>query len=353
MKKKTFSKRLLALALSVMMCLALAIPVMAEPEIEVVPTTYATAAITKQLTMAEGTNIPAKTFTCKFVKVGYSSDVTVDPATSNTTSVPTIADQSVTYTAGSSAAYTADSNGLIHVGLETPDFISTVDWNATGVAPGVYEYMIYEADESIANTNTDIYSYSAAQYRVRIYVYYDALNDKNYVSYVNGTVESVTTPGTPGTPGTDKVPGTPGTDGSEEFEWTEDEGNHSGFNFKNTFVKKTDGDPDPANPDPDASALVVSKTVTGAGGDYTKEFPVKIDLTKIALEAEDTTYNAYLWNEDGTPALNASGNQIIVVVTLGTVANVTLKHGQFYTFPCVPVGTNCHVSVRAVEYLRG
>lgn len=116
-----------------------------------------------------------------------------------------------------------------------------------------------------------------------------------------------------------------------------------GFSFTNTYEKSTKKpvDPDPTDPTQGKyGAAGITKTVVGAYGDQTFEFPFTITMN-AGTGITATSAEAYIYTGD------TKGSK--VTVTFGTATDFTLKHGQSLIFEELPDGVSYTVS----EKLQG
>lgn len=335
MSKKTNSKArfMVTIVFAIVLCLSMAMPAFASTELsEATGTTsadQAKAAITKILTMPEGTTTPAKTFTYEFTKKGILGDANPN----DTTKMPGIKDVTITYAAADTATL---SGGVKKVIKESIDFIDNDNLVGAWDHAGTHYYRLTEVDEEASNDAKNIFTYSIAEYD--IYVYVDNGTDDNlYVKYVEAKIAvkdfSHTTQ-----PIGQKVDPTPGP--NEKYPYSQ-------VIFTNYFLKKNGGDePTIAN-----TVLGISKNVDGQGADQTRLFEFSVTIKKPAtIDDVNTTYKGYIMEGSTVIPPNTtivpspgvySGNYI--QFKNGVEVKVMLKHGQKLAFMELPVGASFFV----------
>lgn len=236
--------------------------------------------LSKRLTSASDTiTIPIETFAFAFAPESIDGDTTV------TASMPSIT--GVTITTTSSDTWAWDSTDLVYystINLSTnlESTLAAASWPRAGV-------YVYTVSETAASTTG--MTYSGEEYTMTVHVINAASGGVFTGGYTIHAVEFRKTMEFDGT--------TPGS------------GAKTTPLFTNRIVEET--------------TLVISKTVTGAYGDLTKEFDYSITLTDIPGGAG--TYTA--------AHLNASG-ALISNITVGLNATFKLKHGEKLVFD----GTN-------------
>ena len=332
------SKLMLASVLALVMCFASVTPAMAAPlngggAAVGDETNPVQVAITKNLEVPVGTNIPDATFTFTADKV--SLDDQTDAAAK--ASMPALHNLTLTFAPGDSGDTVA---GITTVIKETGDLFENVDFPHAGI-------YVYTITENGIGSNTAIESdtthqtltYSHATYTMTVYVENSTSGTGTYV-YAVGT--KVVVPDNDDQAVGDKVDPSLGGDDVNYH--------HSQMMFTNTYVK-TNGTDDPDNPDPtdpDQSTLSVSKAVTGSLASKELYFNFSMTLSIPTLvDPIPATYKAYVV-ENGAIVTStengaAAGNNYIAVATSGATT-FSLKHGQQLVFVNTPVGTSYTVT---------
>lgn len=294
--KKSFVAKLSAVALALMLSLGFDTSVFAATGDGVTE-----AAITKNLQMDENVTTPNVTFTFDVEKVSLdgSNDLTA------LAEMPTITVPSISYNS-SDAGTTAAGSNLKEVKKQTANIIPDIKEFPHA---GVYQYEIAEKHSGYAAAAGTALTYSKAVYNMEIHI----KNSTNsleisgiYVNYVKDDDDN---------PKTGKVDPTPGT-GDDLSDWI----------FVNKFAKNGGTN---AN-----NALTISKTVTGALGDKTKQFTFTMNLNTLsALETPGTTYTGTITRANGSLATDTS-------FELSAASNTfTLADGESLVFDHLPVGT--------------
>jgi len=201
---------------------------------------------------------------------------------------------------------------------------------------------------------------SQARYRISVMVIENAqgVPEIFHIGAVRITTEG-------GTPGSEKVDPTPG--GNKVDTW------YSQMTFNNKYIR-TNGAPDPNNPDPEKpnlddpdpknpkdSTLNITNDVTGNLGSSVLPFNYSLTLTVPTLIPDylQPWYKAYLVDDTGvidpTGTVNASligtdtsGNAYKYIrVTPGAAVNFQLKDGQSLVLINTPVGSSYNVTQTA------
>lgn len=341
MKRKTL-KVLLALALTLVLCLGTTMTVFAGAPVDGTEANPAEASINKVLNMPTGTTSPAATFTFEVIRVSRDDSVLLaDVATMPHLGVNAVGDMSeITITFDGTETDYSGTPGIKTVARETGDILG-VTWPAAGV----YKYTIIERDNSVAPYTpaageTFVWD-NTTQYD--LYVYVDNGLSGLYVKTIEASKGTIGTPATPGDP-TAKVDPTPGTPGSP--------GTYSDMAFTNIYYKQGGG-PNPAT----QSALDISKEVTGAMANQSFYFDYTLDVTQPAVITPATpaqVYRVYILDDTNanviTNAADATEHGITIAgsdptygnyfeVTSGSPANFKLKHNEHLAFTDLHVGT--------------
>lgn len=344
-KKLRFHKHIMALALTLVMCLGLVAPAYAL--VSGSETNPANAAIAKVMEMPEGTTTPAATFTFKFTKL----DMDGKTAQAELDKMPTLLDKTITY-ASADAGVTA--TGIKLVSKE----VSVLSGNSTGTLDGeyastkfphagIYSYTLKEdgtTGYTIADATKESLVYSKAEYKVTFYVENKTSGGGTYVKdiEIHRTKED---DGTAVNPGSGKVNGTPTPGGPNGP-------THSDLAFTNKYTKTNGGGGDPtvtAN-----QVLNIKKLVAGSYADKTKFFDFDLTLTKPATVSGTVKYKAYIvsgssvetsTDNNANVSTDANGKKYIEV-TAGSPVTIKLKHDQSIVFTDLPVGSK-YVAVEA------
>ncbi|MCL2158107.1 MAG: hypothetical protein FWH48_01735 [Oscillospiraceae bacterium] len=353
-KRNPLSKSLASLALALLLCLSIALPVLAgagdsaaEP---------ALAVITKIYRIPVNTDIPVSEFTFTFTKLGVNDGT-------DTTGMPDLGENgsiSVSFGPTDTPAFPPIGNVRYFV-KETPDIIDPLPKNGSswGAGAGIYKYLVKENQSGIDLTLTlddDEYPvYSTAEYELWVYVEED-INGTLFPKYVIGYY----IPGKPdeyypGTPGSGKLDPTPGT----EVPGTPDEIYDllSQIIFTNRY-SKTDGKI--TDPDPDLNALAIKKQVTGNSPNYGVYY--EFDVTVITPDEKDPAnpkpYKAYIVDKDGNYidldlATNPNSKdgtgvapdleQDYITFVSGQLKKIHLKHDERLVFYTLEVGAEVRV----------
>lgn len=332
MKQKTlnFLRSFLSLALAIVLCLGTALPALADLNGDGAAvgteSNPAKVGITKLLTMPAGTTIPTATFTFNVSKVSKNdeTDSTALAAMPSIGKTDGTGTNSVTYATLDSSSV---STGVKLVYKETPDILSGIIWPSAGV----YVYEISEQIDSYTGTAQETMTYSAAKYRLSVYVK-ETTSGSGF--YVYGVSVVITTPDNGAQNGGDKVDPTPGTGGK-----------HSDLIFTNSYLK-TGGDEDPRIP---ANQIVsISKQVTGDYAEKDRYFTYNLKFIRPAtVTGNGITYKAYVLDSTNAVVTSASNTSDTINeggfgkyfdVTVDNPAIVKLKHGQKLVFTDVHIG---------------
>jgi len=345
MKKKRMSliRVVTSLALAGILCLGLSMPALAtetDPNVSYgTDGADATAAITKQLAMAEGTTSPGIDFTFSITAIAGGLDHTgdYDLATDPPNDIKT---RTISFYPGDEqegdGRIVEDDGGIVTIYKSIDDIFSGFIWPHAGV----FGYII-EEDSTDYTGMVD----SAASYKVYVYVANgtDGLYVEGISAYrVSGDGNNDATDTPKVNPGLGLVSG------------------KSALAFWNQYTETSSGT-DPT--DPDHQVLRISKTVVGAFGDQTKYFPFTLELTKApTFDNSDQTYLAYVVESTGIDEESGKETFVIVAdpsenydgvfiqpdedneyihfeVTTGTPINFALKHGQSLVFVQMHYGT--------------
>ena len=333
MKKKRMSliRVVTSLALAAILCLGLSMPAFATedpPNIsEGSESADATAVITKQLTMAEGTKTPRATYTFDITGIVQDGSIT-DPEVNSVllaSDPPSVGPKAIDYFVNDPGDLD-ENTGMITV-TKTIDIFSSVDWKHAGV----YGYVVGERPSGGGEGVT----YSQAQYNVYVYVANKSDGSGLYVSAISAWQVKDESGAIIDNPS--KVNPGPVVSGGP-----------SSLVFVNKLIETIDGT-DPT--DPNDQALNISKTVTGEHGDKTKYFTFDLELTKAPSLTADPTYQAYVVegntaltnlsdNYKGDPgSLSSDTHGAFIKVTTGIPITFMLKHGQSLVFTKMDVGT--------------
>jgi hypothetical protein len=301
------------------------------------PASPAQAAITKQLRVPEGTDIPVgAVFTFKAEPYSFNGQDKETYPDVVTAKLPTLTLPSITIAAGDTTVTDSDTH-ITTVTKESAAFLTTEPF----AYEGIFAYKITENAKTAAtypdvSPDTITTFESEAEYILEFHVYKNA-SDVYYIKYV---VAKHTKDDTGETEESEKVDPTPGGDGENYFT--------SQMIFINDYTKTNNGtDPE----DPEQSTLYIDKTVEGTGSDQTIYFPFKIILANPSLNVTlPQEYKAYIVDADGDVITNgtAAGNGVpdgdasdpyYIFTADGTTENeISLKHGEYLTFLDTPVG---------------
>ena len=305
------------------------------------------AAVTKNLRMPIGTNVPDAVF--NFIATPLSLDG--DDGLAARTSMPPLNNLTITYAPGNTGETDPVTN-ITSIQRETGNIFAGVDFPHAGL----YVYEITEAgigsNPTIeANKDHEWLSYSDARYRLEVYVRDNAAGTARYVFALATRVERQDISGLPGGA---KIDPTPGGDDDKYF--------LSQMVFTNDYVK-TNGAVDPEDPDPvTESTLIVSKTVAGELASRIQHFNYIFTLNiPILVETPHPYYRAYVVENNVVidPAENAAaaligtdaGGKYIKISPTGET-EFSLRHGQRLVFVDTPVGTGYRITeAAAINYI--
>ena len=298
-------KKLLALALCLILCLSLSVTAFAA---ETVYSDLTKVGFSKTLTVANGIDISA-------VNAFELTFTAQDTETSTAATTPAISDQ--TLTVGDIKDGKAVASKTIASILPAEADLSTTFKHA-----GEFAYKVEETDNSfetyveatktnkVLKCNPDKESYI-----LRVYIFNDGTELKyqgiTVEKYVNGTSSGKVDPTL------DKIS-------------SSDERLISGFNFTNEYSEVVG--PNPPDPDPTFHAYTVTKEIDSASsyGDKTLEFEVTIEITLPELYEDGDI--ALANDSEGTLSVAADGKT-------ATVSGAMLKHGESIAFNKFPAGS--------------
>lgn len=314
-KTKKFLSGIITMSLTAVICLGTIVPAFAAgTPITGTETSPAQAAITKKLTMPEGTTTPDATFSFNFEGVSVDDNTT----TADLETMPAIGPIDITVSSAADTGSTAD--GVKTIIKESANVLD----NITFPHAGVYVYDVTELQTTpVAGTN-ESYTWSLAKYQITFYV----MNGSNGL-YVGAIASSIVLDDSGNTGSGDKVDPSPG-DPSVT-------GDYSKMVFTNTYTKNGGGE-DPTIPD--NHALTVSKVVTGDYADQTKYFPFAVTVTQPSLVTGTSAYKAYVL-DSGNTVVTSTDNYAALLTdtygpyiefTSGSTLTVNLKHGQKLAF---------------------
>jgi len=341
MRNNKFLKSLLAGALSITM-LAGAIPVSAEettaPDTE--PVAPRTLIVTKNLETTPGTTLPAFTFNFQLQYVSAELPEGT-PLTPNGLTVATPAP------AGSHGAWAPGAEWRTMGSAATPATSgadlpanNTVTADSQNLLAGItfpnageFTFLLREQ----ADTNTLVndggieedMTYDGTIYEVRVWVHRDAAGDL-FVAGVHVWLQG---------------------DRDTTSETTLTAGKVDDVEFNNEFVREVDGtycpeDEYPCEPGDFDTGLRVSKTIAGDAASPTSSFVFTGTLTHASdLIPATRTYNAFIYNADGTRVTTGPGSTgTPIVFSSGSNTTFNLVGGQELRFAALPVGTQFQIS---------
>lgn len=327
-------RKIASVVLASALCLSMGMAAFADEPTTPAAETDATAYITKEFQMPEGTTTPSATFTFNITKVSVDGETT-DAAKA------TMPDGSA------SIAFSSTDAGTVAEGSDVKKIVKSTQIfeNAQWPHAGVYVYTITEAQSGVTITDADAETanYSDAQYTATVLVANKADGSGLYVKsfVVTKDKDDAGQTVTPETGDTKKV------DPSEPDPTDPTDPSKGGaLRFVNTYTKKINVTPvDPENPDPDKpgdtdtndKALSVKKIVTGDLGDKTLGFTFDVKVTAPSIVSASETYTAKVVDPGSADAVAT------YTFTSGTVQTVTLKHGQELVFTDLYVGTDFEV----------
>jgi hypothetical protein len=322
-------KMLGSIALAMILCLALALPALADDPLPPIDWPAGTedapaeAAFTKILQMGKGTTTPDATFDFLFTPISVNG-VNYDGA-----NMPKIGNEqdilSLSFDATDTGTTTTDKKLVIK---QSDNFLEGLPW----LNAGVYIYKVKEVSTDFKDTDQATMTLSNAEYD--LYVYVENGKDGLYV-YLVGALITVIDTEDGGKVGK-KVDPTP--DGDKTID-----GDYSKMIFTNYYLKTTTEEPDPF----DEGAFFISKTVAEQFADESKYFEFKITVSSPAIPTASNTYKAYVVDDKdqvvtsdanfkGTLETDDFGNYI--EFTADTELEVYLKHGQKLVFVDMYVG---------------
>jgi hypothetical protein len=327
--KKSVTRRLLpallALALTLALCLGGVASVFAGYSDPGTVATPAKAVVKKVLKVPYGTTVPTVSYTFSFSKVKFNDST----ATADINKLPNLGPVTVAF---SSADTGPSMGGITSIPKESGNILDDKIFPETGV----YEYTVTESAISLTPGTGETMYNSQAAYTFKVYVAVDG--ETRFVQYVEATMTHDDNGNAIAAGKTDPSPG------------------KGGMAFTNRYIKNEGGDiTDPTEPSGGGVPLKVSKTITGNGADPGKYFEFTIKAVKPSILDDPTpttpvTYKAYVVsggavvtplpvdNYKGTSKSNdAHGDYILF--TSGTTDTVYLKGGQHLAFVNTHVGT--------------
>lgn len=285
MTMKKLTTKITSVVLALILCLGLSTTAFAAED----PTAKTVEAkITKELQMDTNVTTPSVTFSFEVSKVSLDG---VDTEEAKNT-MPAISEQTLAF--GSSDTGTTPANSNLKTVTKTTANIVP----AAGEYPhaGIYKYHIKEKTGTYTTQTGETMTYSQAEYDMTIYVVNDTTGLKidsvtvNYTKDDNGNAK------------TDKAT----------------------IKFVNQYAKN--------------NSLTISKAVTGAMGDKTKEFNFTLSLSSLsALEENNAAYTGVIHRADGTTTETAT-------LTSGANTTFSLKDTEYIVFSALSVGTKYTVS---------
>lgn len=357
------SKKLFVLVLSMMMVLSMSYSVFANSSdgsgasanTGVKTATAADEAyLVKYLKIADGVTDPQITFSFSFAGQGTDTPAidtqTIKPATSSQST-----DDGGSSLVGSinlSNIFKKDGKSIFtHAGVYTY-IVSEAKTVPTGFEDddedGVYEKTTETGTGDAITTVTEKLTLSNETYKMEVRIANDP--DDTDDGLADPEVSIIKNP-TGSDAGKDKVNATdpdptvteePNSSGGGTSEV--DHGSEStipGFSFTNVYQKteKKPIDPNPEDPTQGQyGAAGITKTVVGAYGDQTYEFPFEIKMTKGAGVA-DTTATAKVYEGD-----TATSETYTITFGAEEATSFTLKHGESLIFEELPAGVSYTVS---------
>jgi len=326
--KMTFARVVTTFVMVAILCLGMAAPALAsEPPISTgSEENSAEAAITKVLVIADGTDIPDRTYEFTFTPKAVAG-VTVLAG-----EMPGIPPATISMNEGDRNLANKPVNGIVTVPKQTTqDIFSGAKWPHAGV----YLYTVKEtkgSDEHI--------SYSAGAYDVYVYVANKEDGSGLYVAGISARI-AVNDASNENTSTGAKVDPTPGGNGEDYSQ--------SRIIFTNTYLK----DIDETDPTVEGNQkFVISKTVTNDYGDHTKYFKFTLTTDRPATLEAEATYKAYVVEtvggvpqvvtskENHATVMESEGLGDYIDVTTGGSATIYLKHGQKLVFTGIHDGAS-------------
>lgn len=319
--KTNFKKQALSLVLSFAMLAGLGVTTFAEKH---PPKQGAVAKkelkIKKVLNLpTSGVKTPTETFTFKFTAKSFNGKTT-----DLTTTVPTIANKTVSYTDADSTDQDTGNVGKQVIKL-TDDALKYVEFK------GVGQY-VYEIEEVTPNAKTTDMTYSKAVYTVSIFTQTDS-KGKIVVSDIQ-IAQSKKDDGTT-VQDPKKNEYTPGTD--------DDHGKGNGLVFNNNYDKKGGNDTPEQKETPgenDKKGFTLKKIVDGKNANNEEKFEFTLKVTRPeGTHADNNAKFSY------KIASKDSVSEATQVVEYGKDFKVELKHGERIVFSDVLLGSK----VKATE----
>lgn len=322
-------RKIASVVLASALCLSMGMAAFAEDAPSATTEENATAYITKEFQMPEGTTTPSATFTFDITKVSVDG-LTTDAA------------KATMPNGSASITFSSADTGTVAEGSDVKKIVKSTQIfeNAQWPHAGVYVYTITEAQSGVTITDdaAETANYSDAQYTATVLVANKADGSGLYVKsfVVTKDKDDAGKEVTPAEGDKEKVDPKP-VDPTDPT----DPSKGGALRFVNTYTKKinvtpVNPDPDPDNPNANDKGLSVSKTVTGDLGDKTKDFDFSVKIVAPSL-ATDASYEAKVINADGT-----------VDETLAFASNETktvkLHDGQELVFTGLYVGTSYEVA---------
>lgn len=310
--KRNFKKLLTSLAAALLLFPVGALSASAAPEDEGKTEVHPSVHITKTLKNAstESIVLPKLTFNFKVEPQGIEKNGVLE----QTTAIPVINDQSVTFTDDDNQKATS-ANGVSTIHKQTPNLLDGVNF---GTEPAVYVYKITETQPAVVDPalgERESIIYSTKTYKLKVYVGRDGVVD-------GGTVTDEET-GEKVDPG----PVDPGEGGIII--------DANGFNFENIYIKEAGStDPEPGAED---AGFIVAKTIKGTLAKPDDVFDFILTLGKNELTLAES-YELVL--PDGTTK---------PVIPGGEPVGFSLKDGQKAYLKNVPAGVEVTVTETAFK----
>lgn len=318
--KTNFKKQALSLVLSLSMVVGLGVTTFASgPKRPIVQPAVAKAKelkIKKVLNLpTSGVKTPTETFTFKFTAKSFNGKTT-----DLTTTVPTIANKTVSYTDADSTDQDTGNVGKQVIKL-TDDALKDVEFK------GVGQY-VYEIEEVTPNAKTTDMTYSKAVYTVSIFTQTDS-KGKIVVSDIQ-IAQSKKDDGTT-VQDPKKNEYTPGTDG--------DHGKGNGLVFNNNYDKKGGNDTPEQKETPgenDKKGFTLKKIVDGKNANNDEKFEFTLTVTKPeGTHSKDAEFSYKIASKASVSEEKKA--------SYGTAFKVSLKHGERLVFGKVLLGSKVKV----------
>ena len=355
-------RRILSVALAMMMCLSVALPGFATNEkfIEGTETQEVLAAITKRLEMPIYTKVPNFSFRFDFKPISVDGDdYDVDEP-----NMPPIGSQTIAFTNSDNSHkdFHADqTNGSQYIMRESAsDIFNGVAWKHAGIYTYyLNEFQTTDLPEEGKGNIEEILILSKAVYKLEILVAERTLPLTGF--YVKGLAVNIIK-GDDGLDADGKIDARPGTpDKGDGF---------SEMRFINKYAKNNgeiDPEIDPEDPEDieKYTVLDINKIVSGDFANKEKFFEFLVTANKpevvVPAEPEYTKYRAYVMegkangdyenvtsadNYKGTIGTDTNGNKFIEF-TSGAPLTVYLKHNQHLAFTDLYVGSSFSVTESA------